>query len=110
MKLYVLVSNDWNLHRGYDVAIKFVIRAKNEGTARLLASREAGEEGEDFWLNDDHTFCAPLEYEGVERVICRDFKAGYSTCEVAYSSYLEYQEEQKLQEEKDEEYLQQGNT
>ena len=63
---------------GYDVANGFVVRANTAKKARLLASREAGDEGDIKWIRPKYS---SLECIGEcsstmnEAVILRDFNA-----------------------------------
>ena len=73
MKIYQVTRTD---EADYDEAAGFVIVAPDRETARTLASREAGDEGADIWL-DPHLalvhqvgLAAATEREGV---LLRDY-------------------------------------
>jgi len=61
---------------GYDWAYGFVIRAKDETSARQLASTHAGDEGDTVWLSQTLSICNVLDPFGTEEMILRDFRAG----------------------------------
>lgn len=61
---------------GYDCAYGFVIRAPTAIQARTIASENAGDEGNDAWLNNHVTSCIKLESNGPTDIILRDFNAG----------------------------------
>ena len=75
MKLYILRPlnkdvrefNPW-----YDKNFGYVIRAKNKKSARKLAEINAGDEGEDVWLDNEKTSCEILESEGTTELIMID--------------------------------------
>jgi hypothetical protein len=60
----------------YDEATGFVVRAKTANIARLLASKQSGDEGSFTWLNPVLTSCRSINPEGTPCVILRDFSAG----------------------------------
>ena len=64
----------------YDKAFGFVIRAKNEETARKLAHEDAGDENHEFgtskrnpWLDDSQSSCVALSNKGSQEVVIKDF-------------------------------------
>ena len=65
----------------YDKAFGFVVRAADEKEARVLASKEAGDEydrysGEDEvnpWLEEKYSTCQELLLDGSAEVVIRDF-------------------------------------
>lgn len=65
MKLWLLTPNNssdvWE--PWYDKAFGFVIRAKNEQTARDMAAKECGQEGPEVWLDSTQSDCEPLRKE-----------------------------------------------
>lgn len=71
----------WHLYRtkgiiGWDEADSFVVRASNEGKARMLAAAEAGDEKADTWLSAKLSKCEPLPAAGTAEVVIRSFNAG----------------------------------
>lgn len=63
----------------YDMVLSFVICAETEIDARVLASQNAGDEGEDVWLSSYTSYCQeyqPPEITSEPRVIMRDFNPG----------------------------------
>jgi hypothetical protein len=76
MKLWLLTPNKKGSNKPwkgfYDVAVGFVVAAKNEAQARALAAEEAGGEGKDAWLKDVYSDCEPLKPTEAG-VILRDF-------------------------------------
>lgn len=73
MKLYLLKRK--SLCR-YDEADSFVVRAKNSAQARKLASKGAGDEGKQTWLNKNGSSCRSLKTEGTLEIVIRSFNAG----------------------------------
>lgn len=74
MKLFVLRS--LRERPAYDVSRGFVIRAAEEGAARIMASRCAGDEGEATWLAPTLSTCEALADEGEAEIVLHDFNAG----------------------------------
>jgi len=65
--------------RDYDTSRGFVVRAVTEEQARLIASKNHGDEVydyHDFWLDNKASSCAELLPEGESELILRDFHAG----------------------------------
>lgn len=60
----------------YDCNNGFVIRAKSAAKARMLASRQRGDEGSETWLSSHTASCIELTIDGPEEVVLRDFNAG----------------------------------
>lgn len=60
----------------YDCNYGFVIRADDASDARLMASKEMGDEGADCWLSDDKSSCEELSQDGETAIILVDFNAG----------------------------------
>lgn len=60
----------------YDRAHGFIIEAETEGQARIIASENKGDEGEDAWLNPKWSYCIELKPDGNPGVIMCDFHAG----------------------------------
>lgn len=80
MKLWLLsprtdLPNDNNPWQGYDRAVGFVIRARNESMARKLASEESGAENPASWLDPACSRCERLLDAGEPGVILRDFNS-----------------------------------
>lgn len=78
MKLWILRprlegKEPWN--PWYDKAFGFVIRAKNEEHARLIAAGECGDEGPQAWRDQNLSSCVELTADGLETLIIRDFAA-----------------------------------
>jgi hypothetical protein len=59
----------------YDKAFGFVIRAETEVEARIIASKNHGDEGEDAWLSSELASCIPLRNAGDPGVILRSFRS-----------------------------------
>jgi hypothetical protein len=72
MKLWLLQVNDAQ-EPWFDRMFGFVIRAKDEGAARRLASLRAGDEGPEAWLSPAHSTCVELKADGPEEVIMEDY-------------------------------------
>jgi hypothetical protein len=72
-KLYLLSSKE---PIGWDQSDSFVVRAKSEEEARLLASGSAGAEGKERWLNPSRSSCEILSSEGASGIIIDSFNAG----------------------------------
>lgn len=73
MNLYILrrlEGASWDEARG------FVVRAESEAGARLLASKRAGDEEADTWLNAKESSCEVIAREGEPEIILRDFFNG----------------------------------
>ncbi len=60
----------------WNCANRFVVRAETKLEARAAASGEAGEEGDEAWLDENVTSCVRLEEEGPTEVVVRDFLTG----------------------------------
>lgn len=79
MKLWLLVDKTDD-GPGYDCTAGFVIRAKTELAARLIATKDGyGDEKRrhpDFWENEEYSSCEQLTESGKPGVILRDFNAG----------------------------------
>lgn len=75
MKLYILKPKfppkKWE--PWYDKAFGFVVRAECETDARIIASKQAGDEGADAWISSKHSSCFELTHEGSAEIIMRDF-------------------------------------
>ena len=57
----------------YDKAFGFVVRATDENEARLLASDNAGDEGQDAWIDANASTCVELTADGPSEMILQDF-------------------------------------
>lgn len=75
MQLFLLEAIE-NWATSYDVALGFVVRAKNEDQARIFASERRGDEGSEAWLDPTRTSCEVLTDGGTRGVIMRGFNAG----------------------------------
>lgn len=85
MKLWLLRPEHWgdgggNEERGlwnpwYDKCFGVVVRAGSEETARLLASAESGDEGDEAWLSPARTTCEELTADGPAEVVISDFRS-----------------------------------
>lgn len=78
MFIYTIQRNQ-NEKFGYDEAFGFVVIAENEGRARLLAGREAGDEGALAWvdtLRSDAELIGTATKGAKSGVVLRDFHAG----------------------------------
>lgn len=60
----------------YDIALGFVVRAKNEHDARGICAENCGDEGEDVWLSPVRSTCETVLQSGGRGLILRDFKGG----------------------------------
>jgi hypothetical protein len=60
----------------YDENSGFLIRAKDENTARLIASQQNGDEDKTEWLTPFKSKCEEVSKSGDEGVLLRDFHAG----------------------------------
>lgn len=78
MKLWLLrpIPNASRAFDKWDVMQGFVVRARSESEARVLADANHGFEGMGAWLNTDITTCVPIPREGEAEVILSDYKAG----------------------------------
>ena len=76
MKLFILkeIQGVKEFTPWYDKSFAHIVRAKTETNARLLASKEAGDEGADVWLHVKKTSCEILKKNGDEEAIICDFK------------------------------------
>ena len=77
MQLFRLgsISNTPEFEPWYDKSFHHVVRARNELEARRLAKEEAGDEGEDVWLDKNKTWCEVLSPDGDVEHIVVDFRA-----------------------------------
>jgi len=70
----------WILYRktlpDYDEAKAFVVRASDEIRARHQASRKAGSEGKQTWLDPTISVCEAVSSEGKDSVVLRSFFNG----------------------------------
>lgn len=75
MELWHLVINKL---AGYDSNDSFVVRAHDAINARLMASKQAGDEGADTWINSDKSSCVSIgtAYVDSADVIIQSFNAG----------------------------------
>lgn len=71
--IYLLTRHD---DYTYVHARGFVVIAKSVKEARLLASTQAGFEGEAFWLDPANVTCEELKDVGEPRVVIRDYWHG----------------------------------
>lgn len=60
----------------WDCAFGFVVRAKDEDQARLLALMNHGDETEFAWRDPKQTTCVELTAEGEAEMIIRDYCNG----------------------------------
>jgi hypothetical protein len=51
----------------------FVVRAKDEATARRLAAAQPGDEGAEAWLLPQYSTCVELPIDGPDGVIMADY-------------------------------------
>jgi hypothetical protein len=58
----------------YDKMHRIVIRARDESTARDIASQHAADEQREVWLDPFFTICVELKPKGDVGIICRDFR------------------------------------
>lgn len=61
---------------GWDEVNSLVVRADNEELARLIAADVHGDEGMEVWMKDTSSTCVPIELNGRNGVLCRDYNAG----------------------------------
>jgi hypothetical protein len=73
MKLWLLRPVNETVEPWFDRMFGFVIRAKDELTARRLASSRAGDEGPEAWLLPASSTCAELGVDGPEEIIMEDY-------------------------------------
>jgi hypothetical protein len=71
MPLYILSRPE--PERSYAELREVVVRAKDEGEARLLASAFRGDEGEAVWLDEKQSTCEKVPTRGKSVVICADY-------------------------------------
>ncbi len=86
MKLWILrpidektildASNPDSRRWSWDCAWGFVVRARDEQSARKHAADECGDEGEGAWLDPGLTSCVPLAGKGAAGVVMKDFLSG----------------------------------
>jgi hypothetical protein len=74
MKFYILKPKKY-WQPWYDKTFGVIVRAENESEARQLASKMAGDEGSEVWLDPSTTVCDILLAEGPPEVIMVDFKS-----------------------------------
>lgn len=87
MKLWLLTLNDFEKYGTWDVACGFVIRAKDEQSARSMI--KPNQFGEDFtggdeierfdynpWLDPNESTCEQITKKGKAEIIIRDYNAG----------------------------------
>lgn len=60
----------------YDCYNQHLVRAENEGHARLLASRCRGDEGMEAWLFEHGSLCSEVLSDGEPGVLLSDYNAG----------------------------------
>ena len=78
MKLYLLRRKPDD-PIGYDEACGFVVAARSPHTARKLAARKHGDEGEGTWLRTEYSTCEEIAARTkfiIPTVVLRDFNAG----------------------------------
>ena len=56
----------------YDKTFGFVVRAETEDEARLLASKQAGDEGHHAWMEPFESTCVELTADGPAGVVIQD--------------------------------------
>lgn len=66
-------DNPW--YPWYDKCFGFVVRAKDEATARKIASENTWCEDEEAWLKERYSTCEILTADGKEGMIIEDGKA-----------------------------------
>jgi hypothetical protein len=71
MPLYIL--NRPEPECSFDELREVVVRAEDEGEARLLASEFRGDEGKAVWLDEKQTTCEKVPTRGKSVVICADY-------------------------------------
>ena len=69
MKIWLLKQPEFN----YYYIAGFVMAAISEKQARLLASKEAGEEGAEIWLDPARSTCEELTANRAKGFILRDY-------------------------------------
>lgn len=75
----VLANNPWRPW-WYDKSFGFVVRAKDEASAREIAHYEAGKENletdiaDEPWKDANYSTCVELSAEGPAEMVMRDFK------------------------------------
>jgi hypothetical protein len=74
MKFWLLrpIPNASKAFDQWDTVQGFVIRAKTEQEARLIANNSHGDEGEMAWLDDTITLCRALSTVGKAEIILID--------------------------------------
>ena len=70
---YDRAQNPWE--PWYDKNFGFVIRAKNEASARQIAADNASDEGKDAWLKAEFSDCRILTAVGESGVVETNFAA-----------------------------------
>jgi len=75
MKLWLLEAKDkhklWE--PWYDKMFSIVVRAESVGRARIIASKNCGDESPLAWLNSDCSTCQELKSDGKEEPIVINF-------------------------------------
>jgi len=75
MKLWILEAAEehelW--HCWYDKMFSIVVRAETEQQARVLASRECGDESPLAWLNSECSTCKELHHSGESGTVIINF-------------------------------------
>lgn len=75
MNIYLLKRDDEQI--GYDEADSFVVAALGVRAARELAAKDAGDEGDEAWLEAGRSTCRKLGEGSVKAgVVVRSFNAG----------------------------------
>ena len=72
-KLYCVESPGWDCNHG------FVVRAKDEQSARTLAQTQISDErgdSKEFWLEAKFSTCEEITVKGEAEIILNDFNAG----------------------------------
>lgn len=72
-KLYCVEGPGWDCNYG------FIVRAKDEQSARALAQFEISDESyesKEFWLDPKFSTCEEVSVKGEAEVILNDFHAG----------------------------------
>ena len=66
-----MTSSSWRPR--FDKCFGVIVRARDEASARALASSAAGSEGEKVWKDPKETSCKRLEVEGEVEIVMLDF-------------------------------------
>ena len=84
MKLWILrpIEGSPYWEPWYDKAFGFVVRAKDEKEARMIAYRDQGDEGgynhvetDSPWLDSSQSTCKELSSDGESEMIIKDYAA-----------------------------------